>query len=75
MLLFFSFMIRNGCGSCFALVFLYIAQEWLVTHSAYCLHLSQLPALFRKDLHGCERDGRPVSQGKMTPPTVPPPSN
>lgn len=27
----------------------------------------QLSALFRKDLHGRIRDGRPVSQGKMTP--------
>lgn len=52
------------CGRCLALMF-------LSTHSGFLpLSLLQLPALFRKDLHGCDRDGRPVSQGKVLPPTI-----
>lgn len=33
----------------------------------FILRLPQLPALFTKDLRGCDGDGRPLSEGKTTP--------
>ena len=36
-------MVRNVCGSCSALMFLYVAQERLITHSSLCISRSFLP--------------------------------